>query len=135
MSFNIGELCLVTIYIPLTTVGTNSFFSKMDNSGSCGCRPQQIMGGLRSPEIFGWPEGPPRYLLLALRASKRLKTTYDSFAILNFIKTQILPSRSIYTLSVARGKLRWNEKCSLRSLLPKKFYRFALRIIFYYLKD
>ena len=39
---------------------------------SCGPRPQQIMGGLWPQEIFGWPKSPARYLLLALRASKRL---------------------------------------------------------------
>ena len=33
---------------------------------SCGPRPQQIMGGLWPQEIFGWPKGPARYLLLAL---------------------------------------------------------------------
>ena len=71
-----SELCIsgsvrTAADIPLTAARSNSSFSKINNSGSCGHRPQQIMGGLWPQEIFGWPKkGPARYLLLALRASK-----------------------------------------------------------------
>ena len=45
-----------------------------DNSGSCGLWPQQIMCSLWLLKIFSWPFGPARYLVLALWASKSLKT-------------------------------------------------------------
>ena len=39
--------------IPLTAARSNSSFSKINNSGSCGRRAQQIMGGVWPQEIFG----------------------------------------------------------------------------------
>jgi len=60
--------------IHLNAVKTRKPFSKSDSSLSCGYRPQQIKCSLWLQEIFGWPKHPARYLLLAQRASKILKS-------------------------------------------------------------
>ena len=60
----------------LTATRSNSYFLKTDNSGSCGRRPQQTVGGLRPHnKICGWPRGPAKYWLLAQRASKSLQAS------------------------------------------------------------
>ena len=41
-------------------MSNNSSFSKINNLGSCGRSPQQIVGGLRPQMICGWPRGPAK---------------------------------------------------------------------------
>ena len=59
----------------LTAARSNSSLLMYDNSGSCGHRPQQTVGGLQPHKIYGWPRGPAKYLLLAQGASKSLQAS------------------------------------------------------------